>query len=150
VRRVVVVLLVIALGLALGTGVSLASPLPPPPPPPPTLIPPPAPPTPVPTVAPTVVAPQPVVDVHLEASKVTRGQTQKLDVAASTDDVVMVTIQYKSGKPLIYRAKVGSTGKLSKTWKVPKSAPVGKATVKVVVDSGGTTVSKNFSFQVTK
>jgi len=148
-RRYGLILLPLVVALALPSGAHASAP-PPPPPPPPTVSPPPAPPTPVPTVAPTVIAPQPVIDVSLSSSKVSRGQTQKVDVAGSTDDVVMVTIHYKSGKPVIYKATIGSTGKLTKSWKVPKSAPVGKATVKVAVQSDGTAVAKSFSFQVVK
>jgi predicted dinucleotide-binding enzyme len=95
------------------------------------------------------LAPQPVVDVRLATTKVSRGKTEKINIAASTDDVVVVTIRYRSGKPLVIKAKVGSSGTLVKTWTVPKSAPVGKASVKVVVESDGTQISKSFTFQVT-
>lgn len=130
---------------ATGTGI-------PPPPPPPGCKgcgAPPSPPTPVPTLAPTVVPTEAVVDVHLATAKVSRGHEEKVNVAASTDDQVAIEVRYRTGKPKLYRATVGSTGTAVTTWKIPKNAPVGKASIKISV-SGAEMYSKTLSFLVTK
>lgn len=141
----------IALSFALAAGTATAAALPPPPPPPncPTCNPPPPPPTPVPTVAPTAVPAEPVVDVHLAAQKVSRGQTDQVSVDASTNDTVTLLIQFKSGKPITIRSKIGGSGLLVQKFKVPKSAPVGKAVVKISV-KGSANYSKSIAFLVTK
>jgi hypothetical protein len=129
-----------------------AAALPPPPPPPPgcqSCNPPPPPPTPVPTVAPTAVPPQPVVDVHVASVKISRGQTQEVSIDASTNDSVTVTIQFKTGKPITYRTKIGSSGMLVKKFTIPRSAPIGKAQIKVSV-KGAASFSKTIPFVVTK
>lgn len=130
---------------ATGTGV-------PPPPPPPGCKPcgvPPSPPTPVPTLAPTVVPTEAVVDVHLASTKVSRGHEEKVNVAASTDDQVAIEVRYRTGKPKLYRATVGSTGTAVTTWKIPRTAPVGKGSIKISV-SGAEMYSKILFFLVTK
>jgi hypothetical protein len=131
---------------------SVAASVPPPPPPPGcnTCGGPPPPPTPVPTVAPTQVPAQPVVQVTVNVTKVSRGHAVKLDVTAATDDLVTVTIKYPKGKPAIYHEKIGSTGELNTTLKVPKSAPLGKAVVTVTVSGSDGKYTKAFSVQITK
>jgi hypothetical protein len=137
--------------LVLVASTAHASALPPPPPPPGCLTcnPPPPPPTPVPTVAPTAVPAQPAVDVHLAAQKVSRGQTDQVSVDASTNDTVILLIQFKTGKPITFRSRIGGSGTLVQKFRVPKGAPVGKAVVKISVKGAGN-YSGTISFLVTK
>jgi hypothetical protein len=100
-------------------------------------------------VAPTAVPAVPVVDVHVAESKVSRGQTQEVSVDASTNDTVLVQVQFKGGKPITYRSKIGSSGTLVKKFKIPRSAPLGKAQIKVSV-KGSASYSKTIDFLVTK
>ena len=137
--------------LAVNVGQAHAE-VPPPPPPPPgcqSCNPPPPPPTPVPPVGPTAVPAQPVVDVHLAASKVSRGQTEKVSIDASTNDDVTLTVRYSKGKPVAYHLKIGSSGMLVKKFTVPKTAPVGKAHIQVSV-KGSASFAKTINFLVTK
>jgi hypothetical protein len=143
---------VLALVTLLPSTTAQAAALPPPPPPPSgceSCNPPPPPPTPVPTVAPTAVPAQPVVDVHVASSKVPRGQTQEVSIDASTNDSVSVTIQFKSGKPISYRTKIGSSGMVVKKFTIPRSAPIGKAQIRISV-KGAASYSKTIDFLVTK
>jgi hypothetical protein len=110
-----------------------------PPPPPPTpncgsCSGPPPPPTRVPTLAPTSV-PQPtvVVSISLSPVRVRRGKAIKLSVMASAGNAVTASIQYRRGKPVTYRGKVDAGGQYMKAWTVPKTAPLGKAQVKVAI-----------------
>lgn len=150
-RKLVAVVLATVIFLMSAAG-ALASTPPPPPAPPncPTCGGPPPPPTPVPTVAPTAVAPQSVVDVHLTTTRIPRGHEIRLQVDASTDDVVTVSIRFKSGKPILYQGKIGSSGTLVKTWKVPKSAPLGKASVAITVAGKTDKYAKSLDFQVVR
>lgn len=127
---------------------------PPPPPATPTCKwcggPPPAP-TPIPTLAPTVIAPDThAVAVEISPTKVHRGGQTQVSVTASTDDKVTMTLRYSHGKATVYRTSIGKSGKLSKRWKIPKSAPVGKAGIKVDVVGDGKPFSATVSFIVTK
>jgi hypothetical protein len=65
---------------------------------------------------------------------VKRGTGVKLTVMGLHDEGVTAAVQYRRGKPVIYRGKVGSSGLYVKAWKVPKLAPLGAAHVKVTVD----------------
>ncbi len=125
---------------------------PPPPPPPPGCTAlcsgPPPPPTPVPTVAPTEVAVQPVVDVRLDESKAMRGDTVKVAVDASTDDEVTTVVRYHQWKPKTLHSRIGSSGTLEQNWKVPKDAPLGKATIKITVADPGDVISKTLSLEI--
>lgn len=127
-----------------------------PPPPPPTPIctwclgPPPAP-TPVPTLAPTVVAPvMTAVSVEVSPVHVKRGQSAKVQVSASKAAKVTIMVRYHSGKPATYRATTDGAGKLVKTWRVPKSAPLGKARVQIDVAGEGKPYSTTVSITVVK
>jgi hypothetical protein len=111
---------------------------------------PPPPPTPVPTVAPTQVPAQPVVQVKVDITKVSRGHAVKLDVTAATDDLVTVTIRYPKGKPSVYHQRIGSSGELIKTLKVARNAPLGRAVVTVTVTGTDGKYTKAFAVQVTK
>lgn len=125
---------------------------PPPPPPPPdckSCPGPPPPPTPVPTPAPTIVAPQPVVDVKLDTPKVPRGHAVKVGINASTDDAVTLIVHYRHAKPARYHATIGSSGRLTKSWKVPKSVAPGKVVIVVTVRGDGARVSKELSLLIT-
>lgn len=154
VRRAPVVGLAVAL-LALQSTTSTfaqsSAGLPPPPPPPPVCkicAGPPPPPTPVPTVAPTLVAAREVVDVRLVTPRVARGHPAKLHVAASTDDAVTVTVRYRNGATNVYHARIGDSGALVKSWKVPTSAAVGKGTVTVTVEGNAQTFAKKLTLVV--
>jgi hypothetical protein len=154
IRKILAVAAATLLFVQGATSVFAAVPTSPPPPPPPpgchTCPGPPPPPTPVPTLAATVVAPVAVVDVHLSTSKVSRGHTARIDVNASTDDLVTVLVRYHKGKSYTYKSKVGSNGSTSKKWKVPKSAPVGKATVMVTVQGAVDRYSQTLVLVITK
>ena len=111
---------------------------------------PPPPPTPVPTLAPTAV-PQPVVvAVKLSPVHVRRGHAVKLTVTASSGDQVTALVQYGHAKPVTFHGKVDSSGAYSKTWKVPKTAPLGKATLKVSVKNSVTPYTGTVYFVVTR
>lgn len=154
-KRLIIALAVSTVGWVQFASSAYAGPgvAPPPPPPPPNCKScpgPPPPPTQVPTPVPTVVAPQPVVDVKLETPKVSRGHAAKVTVDASTDDRVTVVVHYHRRKAATYHAKIGSSGTLVKSWKIPKTAPVGKAAVVVTVSGGAAKVSRKFVLFVTK
>ncbi|HLJ67624.1 MAG TPA: hypothetical protein VKX16_09730 [Chloroflexota bacterium] len=136
-----------------------AASLPPPPPPPgcPSCPGPPPPPTPVPTVGPAIVVAQPVVTVHLAASKVHRGQTEKITVTASTGALVVAEIRYLHLKPAWIKGTANSSGTFSKAWKIPKNAVTGKTLIKLTVtapSSGAATphslFTKTLSFLIVK
>ncbi len=124
---------------------------PPPPPPPPgckSCGGPPPPPTPVPTIPPTVSPAVVSVAVHLSPIRVRRGQQAKLTVTATSDDKVTVVVRYRHGKPVTFHGKVNSSGTYTKSWKIPKSAPLGKGTLHVTVKSNVNPYSGSVSFVV--
>jgi hypothetical protein len=98
---------------------------------------PPVPPTPVSTLSPGTVPLAHTVSVELAPLHVKRGETAKASVTASATAHVSLVVHYHRGKPVTYRATIGTSGKLVKEWRVPKKAPLGKATVKVTVDGTG-------------
>lgn len=112
--------------------------------------PPPAP-TPVPTLAPTVLAPQTqTVAVEISPIRVRRGQTTTVAVSATEHAKVTMVLRYSHGKPASFHSTIGSSRKLVKRWKVPKSAPTGKATVKIQVAGDGKPYNTTVAFTVTK
>jgi len=153
-RVIAAALLVMAMVLAWTSSAfaSAADSVPPPPPPPGcnTCGGPPPPPTPVPTVAPTQVPAEPVVQVKVDVTKVSRGHAVKLDVTAATDDLVTVTFKYPKGRPILYHQKIGSSGELIQGFKVSKKAPLGKAVVTVTVAGSDGKYTKAFSLQITR
>lgn len=141
------------IGLASPALATSLSALPPPPPPPPgcnVCAGPPPPPTPVPTLAQTAVAPQPVVDIKLGADHVSRGHLVRLNVDASTDDEVTVVVHYRKGKPVTYRARVGSDGTATRSWKIPPTALIGKVVIDVTVQGPVDRYARTLSFTVTR
>lgn len=133
---------------------ALAGPSQPPPPPPapgckycPG---PPPPPTPVPTLAPAVSPPVVGVAIHLSAGHVRRGRMEKLTVTGPSGSGVSVLVQYRHGKPSTYHGKLDGAGTYVKTWKVPRSAPLGKSTVKVTVTGSDKPQQVSVSFTVVK
>jgi hypothetical protein len=133
-------------------GVSSVLADPPGPPPPPTCKyceGPPPPPTPVATVGPTLLPALPAVDVHLAPTHVSRGHTAKIEVSAQQSAAVTIAVMYRGWKKSrVSHSKVGVTGTLVKTWKVPKSAPLGDAQIKVMVS--GQSQAFNLALTVTK
>jgi hypothetical protein len=121
----------------IGVSSALADPPAPPPPPPCKYCDgPPPPPTIVPTVAPTQIAQGPIVDVRLAPTHVSRGKTAKVAVTAEQHAKVVISVRYHREKtPHILHTTVGTSGMLVRAWKVPKSAPLGKATVTVTVST---------------
>lgn len=153
-RRVTVLALTAFAVLAGGNPVAHAGSSPPPPPTPPPCNwcggPPPAP-TPVPTLAPIVVAPDThSVAVEISPTKVRRGGRTQVAVMAKADDRVTMAFQYVHGKPSAYRATIGRSGKLVKRWNVAKTAPIGKATIRIHVTGDGKEYKTLVSFSVTK
>lgn len=112
--------------------------------------PPPAP-TPVPTLAPTLVVPdtRPVV-VEIAPTKVHRGGQTQVTVTGATDVHLTMVVRYSHGKPATYRASLGHSGKYQKKWKVSKSAPLGKASVKVTLAGAEKPYTAVVSFTVVK
>jgi hypothetical protein len=57
----------------------------------------------------------------------------KLVVTGAAEEAVTTMVQYRRSKPVTYHGKVASSGQYVKSWKVPRSAPLGKAQVKVAI-----------------
>ena len=135
------------------SGVRAGTTNPPPPPTPPgcnSCGGPPPPPTPVPTI-PATVSPSVVsVAVRLSPSRIRRGQQARLTVAAAVANPVTAVVRYRHGKPVTYHGKIGSSGTYVKSWKIPKSAPLGKATLQVTVKSVVNPYSGTIPFEVVK
>lgn len=111
---------------------------------------PPPPPIPVPTLAATEVAPIGVISVKLSPTHVQRGQIATLRVTAEAQDGVTTVVQYREIKPKTYKAEVGDSKTLTKAWKVPLNAGVGKAHLKVMVNDPGGPYTTTISFEVVK
>jgi hypothetical protein len=77
------------------------------------------------------------VSVELAPTHIKRGGTTKASVTAGADARVAFVVHYHSGKLTTYHAKVGESGKLTRHWRVPKTAPLGKGTVKITVQGAG-------------
>jgi hypothetical protein len=139
--------LMIVCAQLVGVSSAFADPPSPPPPPPCKYCDgPPLPPTIVPTVAPTQIPQAATVDVHLAPTHVSRGKTAKIAVTAEQDAKVIITVQYHGQKKRSsVHTQIGDTGMLVKAWKVPKSAPLGKAKVTVAVS----TQDHRFALQLT-
>ena len=106
---------------------------------------PPPPPTPIPKAAPPTPAP-PVVSVRFSPLHVRRGQTAKLVVDAKDDPgaSVVALVRYARGKAVTYKGKVDGSGTYAKAWKVPSSAPLGKASIKIEVQGAGDPTTVEF------
>lgn len=124
---------------------------PPPPPPPPgcnTCPGPPSPPTPVPTLGPTRVDGRVDIAVHLSPARVHRGKVTALRVAARTGDHLTVVLRYHQGRPRTIHARVVHRGVLIRRWRIPRWAPIGAGTIRVVVAQGGKTYKAWLHFTV--
>ena len=104
----------------------------------------------MPTVAPTQVPAQPVVQVSVDLTKVSRGHSVKLDITAATDDDVTVAVRYPKGKPSVFHQKIGGSGELIQKLRVPKKAPLGRAVVTVTVSGSDGKYTKAFSVEITR
>jgi hypothetical protein len=91
-----------------------------------------------------------VVSVELKPLHVKRGGTTRASVTADTDDKVTLVVHYHRGKQVTYRATIGPSGKLVKRWRVPRKAPLGKASVKVTVDGTGDPYKTTVTLLVTR
>lgn len=131
---------------------SVGAALPPPPPPPSCHVcsGPPPPPTLVPTVVLTLVPVQQSVAVRLSPTHVGRGHRTTVQVTASSDDAVTEVMRFREGKSITYRAKVGASGTLTNSRKIPEMAPLGKAVLTVSVRDAEKTFVESVSFLVTK
>lgn len=61
-----------------------------------------------------------------------------------------MAVRYNRAKPITYRATIGKSGKLVKQWKVSRSAPLGKATVKIGIAGEPKPYTALVSFTVVK
>jgi hypothetical protein len=104
----------------------------------------------VPTLGESTTPSERVVSVELSPLHVHRGGTTKATITASTDDKVTLVVRYHHARPVKYHGTVGSSGKLVKRWKVPRKAPIGKATVTVTVDGAGKPYRATASLVVTR
>jgi hypothetical protein len=90
------------------------------------------------------------VRIKLSPTHVRRGHTARLEVAATESAAVTAVVHYRSGKPVTYRSKVPSSGKVVKSWKVPSTAPLGGAKLNVTVESPAQRYATTVQFVVTK
>jgi hypothetical protein len=107
-------------------------------------------PIPVPTIAQTEVTPSSVISVKLSPTHLQRGQTATLRIMAASQDGVTTVVQYHDTKAQTYKAQIGDSKTLTKTWKVPDSVGVGKAQLKVTVDDPDGPYTTTISFEVVK
>lgn len=134
------VLIAVLLIAAVHLGAPSAHADPPPPPTPPgchSCGGPPVPPTPVPTLGQGTVPVAHSVSVELAPTHIKRGAMARASVSADAADKVALVVHYHRGKPVKYHATVGTSGKLVKKWRVPRTAPLGKASVKITVNGSG-------------
>lgn len=149
--KIPVAIIAAVLGLTLGTqGVRADSTLPPQPPSCAWCDGPPPPPAPVPTIAPTEVATGSVISVKLSPTHLQRGQTATLRITAGAQDDVTTVLQYRDIKAKTSKTQIGDSKVLLKTWKVPTSAGIGKAQIKITVDDPDGQYSTTISFEVVK
>jgi hypothetical protein len=86
----------------------------------------------------------------MSPSRIRRGQQARLTVRAAVDNLVTVVVRYRHGKPVTYHGKIGGSGTYIKSWKIPKSAPLGKAAVQVTVKSALNPYIGTIPFEVIK
>jgi hypothetical protein len=90
------------------------------------------------------------IAVEVTPVKVHRGGVTKAAITASPADKVTVVVHYKSGKPSTYKLTVGASGKVVKAWKIPRGAPVGKASIAITIDpSDRSTLTHPYTTTVT-
>lgn len=111
---------------------------------------PPPPPAVVPTVAPTDVAPISLISVKLSPTHLQHGQSTTLRISADAQDDVTIVVQYRDLKAKTYHTQIGDSKSLSRSWKVPEDAGVGKSQIKVTVDDPNGSYSTTINFEVVK
>lgn len=111
---------------------------------------PPPPPEAIPTIAPTEVAPVSVISVKMSPTHLQRGQAATLSISADVKDSVTTVLQYRDGKAKTSKGQVGSSRTLTKVWKVPTTAVIGKGQVRVTVSDPAGVYSTTISFQVVR
>ncbi len=111
---------------------------------------PPPPPIPVPTLALTDVSPVSLISVKLSPTHLQRGQTATLHVVANAQDGITTVVQYRDTKPKTYKTQIGDSKSSTTTWKVPSSAGIGKAQIKVTIANSDGTYSTTIPFEVVK
>lgn len=81
-----------------------------------------------------MVAPdtRPIV-LEIAPTTVHRGSQAKVTITASANDKVTMVVRYYHARTVTYRAGIGQSGKLIKQWRVSRSAPLGKASVKIAI-----------------
>jgi hypothetical protein len=94
---------------------------------------------------PTVVV---ALSVRVEPSHVHRGHALKLLVTSHKGDVVRAIVRYKHDKPTTLTGKVPDSGTLTKAWKVPQSAALGRGTVAVTIKGSSKPYKVTLSFTV--
>ncbi len=143
--------IVAVFGMALTTQGAMASSISPPEPPSCSWCDgPPPPPIPVPTIAPTEVTPSSVISVKLSPTHLKRGQSATLRIMAGPQDDVTTVVQYRDAKAKTYKAQIGDSKSLTKSWKVPPNAGLGKAQLKVTVIDPDGSYTTTISFEVVK
>jgi hypothetical protein len=104
----------------------------------------------VPTIAPTEVVPISVISVKLSPTHLQRGQAATLRISADAQDNVTTVVQYRDTKAKTFKAEIGDSKMLTKVWKVPSSAGIGKAQLKITVDDPNGSYTTTISFEIVK
>jgi hypothetical protein len=90
------------------------------------------------------------VAVEMTPTKVHRGGETQVSITGATDAHVTMVVRYSHGKPTTYRASIGHSGKYLKKWKVSRTAPLGKASVKITIAVTDKPYTAVVSFTVVK
>jgi hypothetical protein len=90
------------------------------------------------------------VAVQIAPTKVHRGGQTRVSITASPNDKVTMVVRYFHARPVTYHAGIGPSGRLIKQWKVARSAPVGKATVRIAISGDQQPYSGVLTFTVVK
>ena len=111
---------------------------------------PPPPPEAIPTIAPTEVTPVSVISVKMSPTRLQRGEATILRISADVKDSVTTVLQYHGGKAKTSKAQVGTSKTLTRAWKIPTTAVVGKGQVRVTVSDPAGVYTTTISFEVVK
>jgi hypothetical protein len=88
--------------------------------------------------------------VKLSPTHLQRGQAATLRITAAAQDDVTTVVQYRDAKAKTYKAQIGDSKTLTKVWKVPSYAGIGKAQLKITVDDPDGSYTTTISFEVVK
>jgi hypothetical protein len=90
------------------------------------------------------------VAVEISPTRVHRGGQTQVTVSGAPDVHVTIVVRYSQGKAITYRSSVGHSGKYLKKWTVSKTAPLGKARVKITLTGIEKPYTAVVSFTVVK